>query len=169
MAISLDPIVEAALIAAISAISVAIINYFGLIKTKTQIDYKKKSKGKKINENERYWIKSMFIFIPWLIISIYFQQSIMGFINELITIPIVMGLLAFFKPIQLGNLIFTVLSLLSFNYYLIGLSNELVGTIPGYRAGFLEIFESGLLFLIAIILFNILFALLIYYIRKGKS
>ena len=127
MANGIDSAVWASLISAISAIIVALINYYGIIKTKTRCVHKRKPKLSRkmetpvfieIGINERRWIMIMCIFIPWLIFSPILLGISMGIFNLFIIIPVFTVILAMVYPIKPLTAVFAVVAVHPLNLYL---------------------------------------------------
>ena len=122
-----DATVIAALISSITAIIVALIHCYSPIKLKNRQARRKEKKQpretkifliKNLGNNEKCWIMTMVIFVPWIVISPFLYGWLIGLLNIFILIPIVTIVLDILKPIKLVTTVFSVFALHSFNLYI---------------------------------------------------
>jgi len=173
-----------ALIGAISAIIIALINCYGPVMTKNrksrkkgkkQSGEKKISMQKKLGDNEKCWIMIMLLFVPWIIVSPFLYGWLIGLLNIFILIPIVTVIIAIVKPIKLGIAVFSVLALHSFNLYLTEYAYQSITGLVELVSDASKAYYSSLIatgffpYFLTIILGNILiiFAINRYRIRRS--
>jgi hypothetical protein len=176
-----DSAILVALISAVSAIIVALINCYGLIKINMSRSRKREREPSremksptliKLGDNEKCWIMIMFIFLPWIIVSSIFYGWFVGLFNVYILIPVVTVVLVIVKPIKLGTVVFSVLAIHSLNLYMTEFAfryRPAAGVIvlfsSSFRAYYSSLILSGLPSFLVVILGNIL---IIYAINRYR-